>query len=64
MRNICVLAGKSHPKLSQEVARRLGLSLGEVVLGKFSNQETLVEIRQSVRDQRCFHFPEWLRVCQ
>jgi ribose-phosphate pyrophosphokinase len=56
MRQICILAGKSHPRLSQEIAKRLGLSLGEVVLGKFSNQETFVEIKQSVRDHDVFIF--------
>lgn len=49
MRNILIFAGSSHPELSQLIVQRLGLSLGNVELSKFSNNETNVEIGQSVR---------------
>ncbi|XP_075912639.1 ribose-phosphate pyrophosphokinase 1 isoform X1 [Petromyzon marinus] len=51
MPNIKVFSGSSHPDLSQRVADRLGLELGKVVTKKFSNQETCVEIGESVRGE-------------
>jgi ribose-phosphate pyrophosphokinase len=50
MRNILLFSGSSHPVLAASIAARLGLSLGRVKLSKFSNQETNVEIKESVRD--------------
>ncbi|EPQ07923.1 Ribose-phosphate pyrophosphokinase 2 [Myotis brandtii] len=49
MTNIMLFSGSSHQDLSQRVADRLGLELGKVVTKKFSNQETSVEILESVR---------------
>ncbi|KAG8515885.1 Ribose-phosphate pyrophosphokinase 2 [Galemys pyrenaicus] len=49
MPNIMLFSGSSHQDLSQRVADRLGLELGKVVTKKFSNQETSVEIGESVR---------------
>ncbi|MEE6470178.1 hypothetical protein FKM82_008878 [Ascaphus truei] len=49
MPNIVLFSGSSHQDLSQKVADRLGLELGKVVTKKFSNQETSVEIGESVR---------------
>ncbi|XP_029941387.1 ribose-phosphate pyrophosphokinase 1-like [Salarias fasciatus] len=49
MPNIKIFSGGSHPDLSQKIADRLGLELGKVVTKKFSNQETCVEIGESVR---------------
>ncbi|CAG8673122.1 12315_t:CDS:2, partial [Racocetra fulgida] len=37
--------------LANNIASRLGLPLGRVTLSKFSNKETNVEIRESVREQ-------------
>ncbi|EPQ01808.1 Ribose-phosphate pyrophosphokinase 2 [Myotis brandtii] len=48
MTNIVLFSGSSHQDLSQRVANWLGLELGKVVT-KFSNQETSVEIGESVR---------------
>ncbi|KAH0515861.1 Ribose-phosphate pyrophosphokinase 1 [Microtus ochrogaster] len=48
MRNIKIFSGSSHQDLSQEIADRLGLELGKVVTKKFSNQESCVEIGESV----------------
>jgi hypothetical protein len=36
--SIKLFAGSSHPELAQLVARRLGITLANVVLRKFSNQ--------------------------
>ncbi|KAJ1654610.1 Ribose-phosphate pyrophosphokinase 2, partial [Dispira simplex] len=51
MRNIKVFSGSSNQPLSAAICERLGLSLGKVNLRKFSNLETNVEIKESVRDQ-------------
>ncbi|CAG8484003.1 237_t:CDS:2 [Paraglomus occultum] len=51
MRNIIIFGGSSHPKLAEQIAGRLGVSLGRVELSKFSNKETNVEIRESVREK-------------
>ncbi|XP_040192448.1 ribose-phosphate pyrophosphokinase 2 isoform X1 [Rana temporaria] len=51
MPNIVLFSGSSHQDLSQKVAERLGLELGKVVTKKFSNQETSVEIGESVRGE-------------
>ncbi|ORX61680.1 phosphoribosyl pyrophosphokinase [Hesseltinella vesiculosa] len=51
MRNLVVLGGSSHPELTQEVCRRLGIAPGQAKLGKFSNKETSVEIKESVRER-------------
>ncbi|KAM6139747.1 ribose-phosphate pyrophosphokinase 2 isoform 3-T3 [Pterocles gutturalis] len=51
MPNIVLFSGSSHHDLSRRVADRLGLELGKVVTKKFSNQETSVEIGESVRGE-------------
>ncbi|XP_054711832.1 ribose-phosphate pyrophosphokinase 2 isoform X1 [Uloborus diversus] len=51
MPNIKVFSGSSHVDLAQKVVDRLGIDLGKVVLKKFSNQETSVEIGESVRGE-------------
>lgn len=48
MRDIVVFAGSSHPELGAAIAGRLGISLGQVKLGKFSNRETMVQVHESV----------------
>ncbi|RDD46811.1 Ribose-phosphate pyrophosphokinase 1 [Trichoplax sp. H2] len=51
MPNIKLFAGNSHPDLGKRISDRLGISLGRVVLKKFANQETCVEIGESVRGE-------------
>ncbi|KAI8053765.1 phosphoribosyl pyrophosphate synthetase 2 [Syncephalis plumigaleata] len=51
MRNIVVISGSSNPDLAEAICARLGVRLGNVKLSKFSNQETNVEIFESVRDK-------------
>nr|XP_037285118.1 ribose-phosphate pyrophosphokinase 2 [Rhipicephalus microplus] len=51
MPNIKVFSGSSHCDLAQKVVDRLGIELGKVVLKKFSNQETCVEVGESVRGE-------------
>lgn len=51
MPNIKVFSGNSNPELAKSIAARLGLELSKVTLKKFSNQETSVEIGESVRGE-------------
>ena len=49
VRNIVVLGGSSHPKLTENICGFLGIAPAQVLLDKFSNGETRVEIKESVR---------------
>jgi ribose-phosphate pyrophosphokinase len=51
MPNIKILAGNSNPDLAQKIADRLGIPLAKTISKKFSNQETSVEIGESVRGE-------------
>jgi ribose-phosphate pyrophosphokinase len=51
MPNIKIFAGSSHPDLAERIAERLGFELSKATLKKFSNQETCVEIGESVRGE-------------
>eukprot|EP00058_Branchiostoma_floridae_P002308 XP_002587796.1 hypothetical protein BRAFLDRAFT_115397 [Branchiostoma floridae] len=51
MPNIKLFTGSSHPDLAQKVADRLGIEMGKCTTKKFSNQETCVEIGESVRGE-------------
>lgn len=46
-----MLGGSSHPKLVQAICDRLGIEPGKSRLSKFSNNETSVELYESVREQ-------------
>jgi ribose-phosphate pyrophosphokinase len=54
MRNLTIFSGSSHPRLSAAIAKKLNINLGKVTLSKFSNNETNVEIGESVRDMEVF----------
>ena len=43
--------GSSHPDLCQKICDHLDINTGKVVTKKFSNLETCVEIRESVRGE-------------
>ncbi|GAA5803653.1 hypothetical protein HPULCUR_009136 [Helicostylum pulchrum] len=51
MKGPVILGGSSHPKLVQEICDRLGVEPGKSRLSKFSNNETSVELYESVREQ-------------
>ncbi|KAG0175692.1 ribose-phosphate pyrophosphokinase [Apophysomyces sp. BC1034] len=51
MRNLVVFGGSSHPELTERICRRLGVSPGKAKLSKFSNNETSVEMNESVRER-------------
>lgn len=54
MPNIKIFCGTSHVELAQKICDRLGIELGKVTTKKFSNQETCVEIGESVRGEDVF----------
>lgn len=49
MRNLVVLGGSSHPDFTEKICNRLGITEGKTRLSKFSNNETSVEMKESVR---------------
>ncbi|TPP63962.1 Phosphoribosyl pyrophosphate synthetase 1A [Fasciola gigantica] len=54
MPNIKIFSGSSNEDLAQKIADRIGVRLGKVTSRKFSNQETCVEVGESVRGEDVF----------
>ncbi|KAL2352665.1 phosphoribosyltransferase-like protein [Cryomyces antarcticus] len=54
VRNIVVLGGSSHPKLTETICNHLGVPPAKIFLGKFAVGETRVEIIESVRGKDVF----------
>eukprot|EP00123_Amoebidium_parasiticum_P013853 comp22187_c1_seq1/m.32601 comp22187_c1_seq1/g.32601 ORF comp22187_c1_seq1/g.32601 comp22187_c1_seq1/m.32601 type:complete len:337 (-) comp22187_c1_seq1:144-1154(-) len=48
---IKIFCGNSHPGLAQLICDRLGLEVGQCMVGKFSDQESRVYVKESVREQ-------------
>jgi len=46
-----ILGGSSHPELTALIAKKVGVKPAKVVLGKFSNNETTVQLKEQVRNQ-------------
>jgi ribose-phosphate pyrophosphokinase len=49
-----VFTGTSNPELAREVCQNLSISLGAAEVGRFSDGEIMVEVRQNVRGGDCF----------
>jgi ribose-phosphate pyrophosphokinase len=49
-----VFTGNANPKLAEDVARHLGISLGRATVGRFSDGEVMVEILDHVRGKDVF----------
>ncbi|KAL8690258.1 MAG: hypothetical protein Q9218_004255 [Villophora microphyllina] len=49
VRNIVVLGGSSHPQLNATICDHLQIPVGDILLSKFSDGATRVEIQESVR---------------
>ena len=49
--NLRIFTGSSHPKLAIDVSKKCGVSLGELDLKKFANNETSVNLKENVRGQ-------------
>ena len=54
MDRLMVFAGNANPHLAQEVVKRLNISLGRAVVGKFSDGEVMVEVMENVRGKDVF----------
>jgi ribose-phosphate pyrophosphokinase len=52
--NISIFSGNANPKLGQGIARKLGLPLGKIQVGKFSDGEINVEILENIRGRDIF----------
>lgn len=53
-KNIKIFTGNSHPELAQEIAKILGLKVGEGTVGTFSDGEISVNIGETVRGADVF----------
>ena len=51
---LMIFTGNANPKLAQDVASQLNLTLGKAVVGKFSDGESMVEILENVRGKDVF----------
>jgi ribose-phosphate pyrophosphokinase len=49
-----VFTGNANPRLAQEVAQHLGIELGKADIGRFSDGEVTVELKQNVRARDVF----------
>jgi ribose-phosphate pyrophosphokinase len=52
--NTVLFTGNANPVLAQEIASHLGVELGHAAVGRFSDGEVTVEIRQNVRARDIF----------
>ena len=52
--NTVLFTGNANPLLAQEIATHLGIDLGRALVGRFSDGEVMVEIRQNVRARDVF----------
>ncbi|MDO9093848.1 MAG: ribose-phosphate pyrophosphokinase [Rubrivivax sp.] len=52
--NTVLFTGNANPVLAQEIASHLGVELGKAAVGRFSDGEVTVEIRQNVRARDVF----------
>eukprot|EP00092_Neocalanus_flemingeri_P010273 GFUD01011069.1.p1 GENE.GFUD01011069.1~~GFUD01011069.1.p1 ORF type:complete len:412 (+),score=111.32 GFUD01011069.1:237-1472(+) len=46
-----IIGGSSHPELTELIAKKVGVKPGQVILGKFANNETKVQLKDQVRCQ-------------
>src|SRR6185436_6273822 len=51
---LMVFTGNANPRLAQDVAKHLNLSLGRAIVGKFSDGEVMVELLENVRGKDAF----------
>lgn len=54
MHNLAVFSGNSNPVLSQTICRHIGKDIGNAEVGKFSDGEVQIEIRENVRGKDVF----------
>jgi ribose-phosphate pyrophosphokinase len=49
-----IFSGKAHPTLTREIAYHLGLPIGRIAIGRFSDGEVNIEIMENVRGNEVF----------
>jgi ribose-phosphate pyrophosphokinase len=54
MDRLMVFAGNANSRLAQDVVKKLGITLGRAVVGKFSDGEVMVEVMENVRGKDVF----------
>jgi len=54
MDRLMLFAGNANPSLAQDVVKKLNISLGRAVVGKFSDGEVMVEVMENVRGKDVF----------
>src|SRR5690606_34854035 len=54
MANLMVFSGNGNPELAREIARYLGLRIGDALVAQFSDGEINIEIRENVRGRDVF----------
>ena len=54
MANLMLFSGGAHPELGQRIAHKLGLQLGRMDIGRFSDGEVTVEVHENVRGRDVF----------
>jgi ribose-phosphate pyrophosphokinase len=52
--DMVLLTGSSHPELAKEIAKHLGIPLGDVMLGRFPEGEIQLQIRDNIRGKDVF----------
>jgi len=52
--NTVIFSGNANPQLAKDIATHLGIELGQAHVGKFSDGEVTVEIKQNVRARDVF----------
>jgi ribose-phosphate pyrophosphokinase len=48
--DIKVFAGRSHPRLAEEICNHLGIPLGRSTVHRFSNENLMVQVEENVRE--------------
>ncbi len=51
---LMVFTGNANPRLAQDVVKKLNISLGRAVVGKFSDGESMIELLENVRGKDVF----------
>ncbi|MBI2370910.1 MAG: ribose-phosphate pyrophosphokinase [Deltaproteobacteria bacterium] len=54
MQRLSIFTGTANPALAEEIAEHLGISLGQVEVGRFSDGEVRVQINENVRGTDAF----------
>lgn len=54
IRDLKLFTGNANPELADEIAKYLGIGLGNAIVGRFANSEIQVKVEENVRGQNVF----------